>query len=321
MDKTAEYYIRWRGRIEGPYSLARVRTLMEDGRLTRHHQFSRDRKTWRPLSSLGDKTAASDEHTSEQSTGTVASAQRGTHTEDPDTPHLRLRNQKPGATQSMNVTHADEWFYIENDQPLGPVSKDALVRMFRDGVLAAHTQICRDGDDEWQSIGASSEFAMSSDASGDAKRPAVSPNLATSVFAGFWKRAVASLFDTMILAAALTAVLLVLGAILRIAGLAGSEIGLVLKVFAPILVLVSAWAYYTCMESSPWGATVGKSAMGIHVTGTSGQNLSFGRANARYWAKTISAVILFIGFIMAAFTEKKQALHDMLARTIVLARN
>jgi uncharacterized RDD family membrane protein YckC len=60
--------------------------------------------------------------------------------------------------------------------------------------------------------------------------------------------------------------------------------------------------------------------MGIYVTGLDGQRISFLRATGRYLAKFLSALILFIGFIMAAFTARKQALHDMIAGTLVLSR-
>lgn len=78
------------------------------------------------------------------------------------------------------------------------------------------------------------------------------------------------------------------------------------------------WLYFAFMESSPWQATLGKRALGIVVTDESGNRLSFGRATGRYWAKFLSYIILLIGFIMAGFTPKKQALHDMVANTLVV---
>jgi uncharacterized RDD family membrane protein YckC len=65
-------------------------------------------------------------------------------------------------------------------------------------------------------------------------------------------------------------------------------------------------------------ATVGKMALSLKVTDMEGQRITFGRATGRYFGKWLSAVILLIGFIMAAFTAKKQALHDILASTLVL---
>ena len=74
------------------------------------------------------------------------------------------------------------------------------------------------------------------------------------------------------------------------------------------------------MESSSNQATVGKMALGIQVTDLEGNRISFGKALGRNLAKIISALIFYIGFIMAAFTAKKQALHDMIAGTLVVKK-
>jgi uncharacterized RDD family membrane protein YckC len=60
--------------------------------------------------------------------------------------------------------------------------------------------------------------------------------------------------------------------------------------------------------------------MGLVVTDMNGNRISFLRATGRYFAKILSALILLIGYIIAAFTARKQALHDMLASTLVLKR-
>jgi uncharacterized RDD family membrane protein YckC len=75
------------------------------------------------------------------------------------------------------------------------------------------------------------------------------------------------------------------------------------------------------MERSAKQATVGKLAIGIKVTDLDGGRISFWRALGRTFAKIISGIILFIGYIMAAFTERKQALHDKIADTLVVKRS
>ena len=72
------------------------------------------------------------------------------------------------------------------------------------------------------------------------------------------------------------------------------------------------------MESSAKQATVGKMALGIIVTDLDGRRIGFGRATGRYFAKILSALTLGIGFLMAGFTERKQALHDMVASCLVV---
>ncbi|PYS54399.1 MAG: hypothetical protein DMG13_08570 [Acidobacteria bacterium] len=119
-------------------------------------------------------------------------------------------------------------------------------------------------------------------------------------YAGFWKRFAAFIIDLLIIHTA-TGILTAITA----------GAGIVAVVFGP-------WIYEAWMLSSGWQATVGKRALGMVVTGLDGRRISFARATGRHFAKYISALILFIGFIMAAFTAKKQALHDMIAETLVI---
>ena len=74
------------------------------------------------------------------------------------------------------------------------------------------------------------------------------------------------------------------------------------------------------MESSSKQATLGKLALGIVVTDLSGNRISFGRATGRYFGKIVSGMIMCIGYIMAGFTERKQALHDIMASCLVILK-
>jgi uncharacterized RDD family membrane protein YckC len=88
---------------------------------------------------------------------------------------------------------------------------------------------------------------------------------------------------------------------------------------ALLISVVIQWLYFAGMESSARQATIGKSAMSLRVTNYEGRRISFGHATGRFFAKIVSGLIpLGIGYIMAGFTEKKQALHDMIAATLVL---
>jgi uncharacterized RDD family membrane protein YckC len=82
--------------------------------------------------------------------------------------------------------------------------------------------------------------------------------------------------------------------------------------------VVGSWLYEALMTSSARGATVGKMVVGLSVVTDRGERLSFLNATGRYLAKIISALILCIGFIMVAFTDKKRGLHDMIAGTLVV---
>ncbi len=130
----------------------------------------------------------------------------------------------------------------------------------------------------------------------------VAPVATTDTYAGFWVRFVAIVIDAIIVAVA--------SGIVASATL-GAGIG---------LSFVGSWLYEALMLSSEWQATVGKRAMSIAVTDLDGRRISFGRATGRHFGKYVSAFILGIGYIMAAFTARKQGLHDMMAGTVVVNR-
>jgi uncharacterized RDD family membrane protein YckC len=119
-------------------------------------------------------------------------------------------------------------------------------------------------------------------------------------YAGFWKRAAAAIVDALIV-----------GAISGIVTGITAGLGVVSIFFLP-------WIYEAYMLSSERQATFGKMMMEIAVTDMNGGRLTFARATGRHFAKWVSALILGIGFIMAAFTSKKQALHDLIAETLVV---
>ncbi len=140
--------------------------------------------------------------------------------------------------------------------------------------------------------------------------------MSTTEYGGFWNRFAAAFIDGVILSIGG----ILLGGLLGVFyGLAGgtSEGASVLGFF---LGIIWNWLYFAIMESSAKQATLGKMAIGLFVTDKNNNRLTFGRATARYFAKWLSSIILMIGYIMAAFTKKKQALHDMIAGTIVYQR-
>jgi len=137
-------------------------------------------------------------------------------------------------------------------------------------------------------------------------------------YAGFWRRAAALMIDRALLGF-VNFSLSVLYAI--VSGVepdseAMGEIVLASAIFGFLL----RWLYHTLMESSSMQATIGKAALGILVTDDRGGRISTVRANGRYWAKIVSAIPLGFGFLMAGFTPRRQALHDLIAGTLVVRR-
>lgn len=150
-------------------------------------------------------------------------------------------------------------------------------------------------------------------------------------FAGFWWRFLAIIIDGLILGVVkwivITPILAVVGfGAFKAAtssnmdetaaiGMVGAFAGAV--AMAWIFTIVAGWLYFSLMESSKFQGTIGKLALGIIVTDMEGNKINFGKATGRYFGKIVSGIILYIGFMMAGFTEKKQGLHDILAGTLV----
>jgi uncharacterized RDD family membrane protein YckC len=87
-----------------------------------------------------------------------------------------------------------------------------------------------------------------------------------------------------------------------------------------VVAVVIYWLYYAVQESSGWMGTIGKRLMGLAVQGVDGRQLSFSRASLRWAGRWVSKLVLGLGYVLAAFTDKRQALHDLLAGTVVVQR-
>jgi len=94
---------------------------------------------------------------------------------------------------------------------------------------------------------------------------------------------------------------------------------MIAHVAMPVLGGLVVWFFYApILESSPLGATIGKHLMGIQVKDLAGQPVTFRAAFVRNLLKIASTMLLLIGFVFALFSDKKQALHDLVADTIVV---
>jgi len=148
-------------------------------------------------------------------------------------------------------------------------------------------------------------------------------------YGGFWRRAIAAFVDAFVIGFIALPFFLVAfaGMIFYVISAGGgvwtasTTIGTneVIAGFVINLVILLVYiGYFAGMESSLRQATYGKIMLGVKVVDEDGFRISFWRAVGRYFAKYLSIFTLFIGFLMAAFTKKKQALHDMVAKTLVI---
>ncbi|HVH70333.1 MAG TPA: RDD family protein [Candidatus Dormibacteraeota bacterium] len=169
-------------------------------------------------------------------------------------------------------------------------------------------------------------------------RPSMSSPAVAAVprveYGGFWLRFLAYLIDSAVMG---IGVFLVAIPLIFLTGLGAflseirpgeelSDAGFwlimgVIFLFATVSLAVT-WLYHALMESSEWQATVGKKALGLVVTDLAGCRVSFWLATGRHFAKIVTNMVpLFIGYILAGFTKKKQALHDMIAGCLILRRS
>lgn len=139
-------------------------------------------------------------------------------------------------------------------------------------------------------------------------------------YAGFWLRFVALIIDGIVMAIPQYALMFAMIGSFSVQPEDAADMLPVLMIYY-VLIIVMQWLYYALMESSKNQATLGKMALGIKVTDLDyGGPISFGQATGRYFGKLVSGLILAIGYIMAGFTERKQALHDMMAGTLVVKK-
>ena len=163
--------------------------------------------------------------------------------------------------------------------------------------------------------------------------PPVFAPILPSPYAGFWLRVVAHLIDDLLLGIGI-GILVLLGVAMvgidsmrsMIEGMKGEDFQMPAPlisaiIFVSLASIVLVWLYNAAMESSKHQGTLGKMALGLIVTDSQGRPIGFGHATGRYFAKIITGLIpLGIGYAMAGFTEKKQALHDMIAGCLVLRK-
>jgi uncharacterized RDD family membrane protein YckC len=155
-----------------------------------------------------------------------------------------------------------------------------------------------------------------------------------SPYAGFWLRLVGYIIDEAVLVLGVGILTLIAVALIGVETLRTTFEGLDKSEdhFPPELALMigtfflaaclMAWLYYAWMESSSTQGTLGKMALGLIVTDLEGRRVSFARATGRFLARFITSMIpLGIGYILAGITEKRQALHDIIAGCLVLRKS
>lgn len=143
-------------------------------------------------------------------------------------------------------------------------------------------------------------------------------------YAPVWRRFLASLIDIVLLALVVLpgviAFFWLVEVFTHLVGLDMEEGRSLAGTAAVLLGLTADWIYHAATQSSSREASLGKQFMGLKVTDLAGERISFGQATGRHFAKYLSTFMLLFGFVVAFFSRRKQAIHDMVAGTLVLRR-
>jgi uncharacterized RDD family membrane protein YckC len=248
------------------------------------------------------------------------------------------------------------WYYADAQrQRQGPFSPEELAGQFRNGRIALDTLVWREGLSEWQRLHDFIDELNLRDGhavDGEALPPAEPESASTGnaspyapptatiaaeagfvaghevVHVGFWKRAAALFIDSMVVGFAYYIVMFAAMLVVGVGAftMVGSNpdaggaalIGMMGLIY--LLYPVVSAAYYAGFESSSKQATLGKMAVGIKVVDRDGRRLSLMHALGRWLSVALNYLTLYIGYLMAAFTDRKRGLHDMVAGTLVVDR-
>ena len=119
------------------------------------------------------------------------------------------------------------------------------------------------------------------------------------IYAGFWQRFLAGIIDSVIL--------IVIEVVL-----------IFIPIIGWILSLFVTWLYFAIQHSSTKQATFGMRALDIKITNENHGKIGFWRATGNFYLTVISALLVFIGFLMIAFTSRKQGFHNLISRTLCI---
>lgn len=142
-------------------------------------------------------------------------------------------------------------------------------------------------------------------------------------YAGFWLRALAFLIDIFILSFVFTMITSFNPSLFIVFPDPNAKSVLALPqptLLGFLALFLMMWLYYALFEASPWQATPGKRLLRLYVTDLNGRPITFWRASLRYLGRKISELTFLVGYLVAGFTDKKQALHDIIAGCLVLRR-
>lgn len=324
IDDGTAYFVRARGRIQGPFTVTQLKKLRQRGQFSRAQEVSIDQISWQSASTLEAVFAVPKKTTQvifEKSRELIQQGEYAT-----------------GASAEAPIPSSSgqpEWHYTIGEEQFGPIGLKQLRNLIIGGQVTEFDLAWKIGMPDWTPIAELSEFSAPR-----RERSPRDPSGITSAgkaYAGFWFRFFAFLIDGFVIGAAsgvLTFLLaVIIGAAFQIAILdvsnspedaaANAALGMAFLLSWTAVVIANVifqWLYFAMMESSSHHGTLGKMACGIIVVDESGKPVTFAQATGRYFAKIISNVTLGIGYLMCIWTKQEQCLHDKMASCLVLKK-
>ena len=326
-EEGSTYYIRVRGRVQGPFDLEQLKKLRQRGQFSRAHEVSPDQASWQSASILDDVFVAPKRAAPAKVEPAVEEFVDAVDAEETvPTPKTRASSTKP------------VWHYTVGEEQYGPVTLLELRKLVANGELMETDLVWKEGMPDWIAVIDLDELHVSSSASTSPKAPSDSSRSQSpgQANAGFWFRFFAFLIDGLVIGTvggALTTVLIIvltLGFHVSLLSVTdrpsdAAEGAFTLAILLSWAVVAFAnfilhWLYYAFMESSSHRGTLGKLACGIIVTDESGAPLSFAQATGRYFAKFVTNATFGLGYLMCIWTQREQCLHDKMAGCLVLKK-
>jgi len=246
------------------------------------------------------------------------------------------------------------WYYVLNGESKGPVDEAEIRSLREQNLLSLETPVWTDGMAEWVPFERSALSVAGSQITPPVfKRtcaecgkafpeadmlqyenswvcPACKPvffqrikeGVATKgqlAFASVGARFLALFIDGLLIMAMFFIPIMVISMVIALAH-QGGEKSTALPIFMMFIMLLFYLVppIYEIVMIKKYGATLGKMAMKVKVIKADGSPLSYGRSTGRYFAKILSGMILYIGFLMAFWDEEKCALHDRICQTRVV---
>jgi uncharacterized RDD family membrane protein YckC len=233
-----------------------------------------------------------------------------------------------------------EFWVIRDGERIGPFAEEEILRGYESGALHGSDLLWAEGmssnvsvEDTFAQLRKSILTSSQELALADIRPPAdpsASPYapptarvadvaeslIGPTVYAGFWVRFAAVVLDSLLVGLLGTLIGFVLGFVGALLGLGDGGTSLLGGVAGAVI----GWLYFAITESSQHRASPGKRALRLQVlTADEEQRISFLRATGRWAARYLSLLLFFVGYLMQPFTARKQALHDLLAGTVVVA--